>query len=227
MSDFPLWPASVSFNMAGQPFLRHALRTGPVSLSGLSIRQSVTGGRWLQSIDAHIRPGNVLDFRAFLMRCEGGATPFWFTPCDPWRARWDDPDYPAGLPYADGAFHSDGSGFAVEWATSAPALETVETALTDIAVDDSAMKSGFVEGQMITVEGHLHGVEYVTGPRGAQVVTVKPRLRRRLYEGGVIDARPRWLMRFVTPEQGRADIGNGGRIGTVRFDLEEAWEAVP
>lgn len=211
------WPPLLRF--AGVKWWREAgLRSGGRALSG-DEQLAVTdgGGRWRARLPLKLisTPNEIRTYRAVVEQMEFGTVPVVLpvidTPQQPFPGAIDDLE--GGIPYSDGALHSDLSGF-VNGSIVARLNAGAALRATTVEIEQQAMAS-LKGGEYFTLAHaeagpRLYLVKRITDISGdVRTVEIVPPLREAVSSGEPADfGEPRCLMRLTNPGEGAAlDFG--------------------
>lgn len=127
--------------------------------------------------------------------------------------------YSGDVPYSDGAFHSDGTGFALAQ-PSAPILAAAERHATTITISAPEFGGAMSAGLFFSINDRLYVVTGWEQDGDEYELTFKPPLRADVEEGDTADFDAKAIWRLESDDEGKADLRQG-RFGSVQINLVE------
>ena len=216
------WPASLvpSSEMWA---IDAGTRGGGASIEGRDQVVSSGLGLWRASLEIPMTPVNRRAYRALIASLGGRAGRVLVGPC----GCVDGPTVVSsdltGIPYSDGAFHSDDAGFA----TLAALVSTVNGAAAAGATSMNVARGTVYDiqpGQYFGVGGYLYQITTMVGGEGDDfLMTFAPRLRAAADDGAEIEwCAPVCPMRLVSDDVGAIELAFS-RFGSARLDFIEVF----
>jgi len=180
-------------------------------------------GRWRATVTIPLfeRP-RILAYRSWLIRMDGRSNLTSIGPCDCANGNTIAPLI-GGIPYSDGAFHTDGAGFS-QGGNPAFVIDPVAVGSTSIHIDLGGTTLVPVTGSFVGLGGYLYVVTGFTVLPGEEgLITVLPKLRTALGENDPVEwCHARAPMRLLTDDTGQFEL-TLGRFGTATIELVEVF----
>ena len=123
------------------------------------------------------------------------------------------------VPYSDGAFHSDGTGFKVAQ-PNAPVLAAAPRGATSLIISAPEFSGAMTAGVFFSVNDRLYVVTGWEQDGDEYELTFKPPLRAAVEEGDTADFDAKAIWRLESDDEGRADL-RLGRFASVQINLVE------
>lgn len=123
------------------------------------------------------------------------------------------------VPYSDGAFHSDGTGFKLAQ-PNAPILAPATRDATTIVISAPELGGAMSAGLFFSINDRLHIVTDWEQDGDEYQVTFKPGLRAAVDEGDTADFDAKAIWRLETDDEGRMDL-RIGKFASVQINLIE------
>lgn len=198
-------------------------RGGGTSLNGqeqvLSPLTSVW--RWKAVLPIH-NAGGARSWRAVRAQLKGRWNYLRVRVCDQYRisrasvgATYDGKQ----VPYSDGAFHSDGTGFKLAQ-PNAPLLVPAARGATSISLPASAFTGAMSAGLFFSIDDRLYVVTDWEQDGAALNLTFEPPLRAAADEGDTADFDAKAIWTLESDDTGTMDL-RLGRFGSVELNLVE------
>lgn len=151
--------------------------------------------------------------------------------CDRWRPKYSEiglsPEDIAtiggGLPHSDGAFFSDGTGYAYEPTMTLTA--GADAGDDTITVNATSINDALQPGQYISIDDWLYQVVGMSGTPASRTYEIEPPLRRDAPAGAEMSLEARTIMAFVSDMEGRMPR-ELGKHGNTQIQLVE-WTNRP
>lgn len=224
------WPAAIKFRLID--LMNDAqTRSGGQSVSGRE--QVVVSGadKWRCKIELPtLRAEYVKPYRAFLARVRGRGNAFalpiadnHFWPSDA-KLGLSAPQNRNGIPFAGGAFFSDGTGFAADDIYAEGIVSNAAIGAVQITVDLSTWGEILEIGQYFGLDDWAHivtGIVYDSA--GVATIDFMPPLRRAVVSTTQFRFRPVLVCRFEKDDSGRHPL-DIGRFTSPRLDVVEVLE---
>lgn len=192
---------------------------------GTTGREQVVGsalGRWVASVTfAGHDPASIRTIRALVAKMDGRSNAVRIGPCDCSNAPPGVPLF-GGIPYGDGAFHSDGAGF-VQGGVAPVVTELAAAGTSSVKIMVGSTLVPIPEGVYIGLAGRLYMVvDYTEMENETAQLELRPRLRTAVpVDETVLWCGARCPMRFTSDDSGALPL-TLGRYGTATFDMVEA-----
>lgn len=126
----------------------------------------------------------------------------------------------SSVPYGDGAFHSDGTGFALAQPATSMLVAAARSA-TSIVVLGSPLAGGMTAGVFFSINDYLYQVEEWETDGVAMNIVFSPPLRAAAEEGDTVDFDAKAIWSLEADDTGHLDL-RIGRFGAVQLKLVEA-----
>lgn len=204
------------------PILVQANRSAGVAMDGGEQIASSLSQQWRWSIlvpvftKAHARALRVVKTRA-----KGRFNYLRIRLCDQYRITWRDIGgvAPHSVPHSDGAYFSDGSGYAYSSPITTAAADAAEGA-TQVTVAGSVFGGYMTAGVWFSVDGWLYHVDNWTQVGDNYRLDISPPVRAAITAGDEADfnAVALWTMR--TDDEADIEL-RVGKLGNVRINLSE------
>lgn len=215
------WPAGLSVTSENWR-IDARTRSGGETITG---REQVTSSglaRWVANIVVPAySPHTIRTLRALIAKLDGRENAVRVGPCDCINGPGGS-GLITGIPYGDGSFHTDGTGF--QQGGAGPAVAAAAGAGdVSVIIDVGSTLVPIPEGVYFGVGGRLHLLlGYTSLPYETAQLDFKPKLRGPLAEGDpVLWCRARVPMHLATDDAASLEL-QLARTGSVSFDFVEA-----
>lgn len=203
-------------------------RDGGAGLNGVTQIVSPLSGLWEMSVTfSQAREAKNRAYRATKMKMKGRFGWVRFAIFDPFRVRFADAGWPepsGGIPFSDGEFFSDGSGFAspdITTTVGAAGLLGAE----EVALNADMMNDALGVGHFFSIDDYLHLVTGI-GPLvgSSRTYEIGPPLRADVTVGDEVKiGRPTILCRLADDRSGAIRM-RFGRFGEPSMEFVEVLE---
>lgn len=197
-------------------------RSGGIALNGVEqvISPLSSVWKWTAHLPIH-NAATARSWRSTRAQLEGRWNYLRMRICDRYRISRRDVGAtdPGPVPYSDGAFHSDGTGFKLAQ-PNAPILSAALAGATQIVISAPEFGGAMSAGLFFSINDRLYIVTDWEQDGDEYAVTFKPGLRAAVDEGDTADFDAKAIWRLETDDEGRMDL-RVGRFGSVQINLVE------
>lgn len=222
------WPSVLSISDRTDPRLQFNTRSGGMALNGVEQVLSPLSERWTWQIQVPVWnavQGRAL--RSFVTKMQGRFNFARIGICDQFRippgawGRDSRLDWPHGVPHSDGAYFSDGAGYAL----SQLVVNTVGNATINggsITVPAAPLMGQMSDGLFISIDGFLYVITGWSVSGANYVLQISPRLRAAVPSGSQVLFSGNSVWQFASDGEGALPL-QIGRFGVTTINLIEPY----
>lgn len=222
------WPSALHISDRTDPRLQFNTRSGGVALNGVEQVLSPLSERWTWQIQVPVWnavQGRAL--RALLAKLQGRFNFVRIGLCDQFRitptqiGRDGRAQWPRGVPHSDGAYFSDGAGYALSHVT----VNTVGNAAINagsITVPAEPFDGLMAEGLHFSIDGFLYVVTGWELVGDNYVLEFAPRLRAAVPDGSQVKFAAEAVWQLASDGEGALPL-QIGRFGVTTINLIEPY----